>query len=78
MAYTEVYEDKDYLYLVSDYMKGGELYDALVEKKAFTEHDAAHITRQLLLAVSYLHNKGIIHRNIRPGNVMFRDKNSFD
>ena len=78
LSYSEVFEDKDYLYLVSDYMRGGELYDAIVARGNFTEHDAAHITRQLLLAVSYLHSKNIVHRNIRPGNIMMREQGKFD
>lgn len=45
LSYQEVYEDKDYLYLVCEYMKGGELYDAMVAKGNFTEHDAAHVIK---------------------------------
>ncbi len=48
LKYDEVYEDKDYLYLVSDYMRGGELYDAIIARGNYSEHDAAYITKQLL------------------------------
>jgi calcium-dependent protein kinase len=43
-----VFEDDDYVYLISEYMKGGELYDAIVAKPNFSEHDAAHLIKQLL------------------------------
>lgn len=72
MKYEEIYEDKDYVYFVMDYARGGELYDAIEAKGNFTEHDCAHIIHQLLLGINYLHDQcGTAHRNIRPGNVLF-------
>lgn len=48
LNYSEIYEDKEYLYFVSDYMQGGELYDAMVARGNFSEKDAAFIIKQLL------------------------------
>ena len=45
LAYDEVFEDKDYLYLVSEVMAGGDLYDAVMAQGSYTEHDAAHVMR---------------------------------
>jgi calcium-dependent protein kinase len=48
LNYEEIYEDKDYLYFVTDYMRGGELYDAMVSRGNYSEKDAAFIMKQLL------------------------------
>jgi calcium-dependent protein kinase len=78
LKYEEVYEDKTYLYFVSDYMKGGELYDAIVNRGNYNEHDAATVIRQLLLSVAYLHSEGMVNRNIRPGNILLQNPKSLD
>ena len=41
---------------------GGELFDALIERKHFTEADAASITAAVLSVMQHCHSKGIIHR----------------
>lgn len=73
LNYQEIYEDKDYLYLVCEYMRGGELYDAMVLRGNYNEKDAAFIIKQMLQALAYLHSKNIVHRNIRAGNILFDD-----
>ena len=78
LKYDEVYEDKDYLYFISDYMRGGELYDSIIARGYYNEHDAAYIIRQLLQAVAYLHSDGIVHRNIRPGNILLTNPKSLE
>ena len=78
LKYDEVYEDKDYLYFIADYMRGGELYDAIIARGNYNEHDSAYIVRQLLQAVAYLHADGIVHRNIRPGNILLANQKSLE
>jgi len=82
----DVYEDDDYLHIVTDLCKGGELFDKIVEKKSnaddgapcFEEGEAAGLLHQILTAVSYMHKHGIVHRDIKPENILFEttDKNS--
>lgn len=59
-------------------MRGGELYDAVMQKGNYTEKDTALIIRQLLQAVAYLHSKGVVHRNIRPGNILLTEPGSLN
>lgn len=73
LNYEEIYEDKEYLYFVSDYMRGGELYDAIIAKGNYNEKDTAMIVKQLLQGLAYLHTKGIVHRNIRAGNILLNE-----
>ena len=56
--------------LVLELCTGGGLLDRL----PFKESQASHIMRQLLSAVSYMHSKNIIHRDIDCSNIMFRSK----
>ena len=72
VKYYETYESPNYLYLVMEYCQGGELFKKLTENHSqFTELSAARIMQSLLLAVNYLHSKGIAHRDLKPENVMF-------
>mmetsp|Transcript_27553 Transcript_27553/g.58872 ORF Transcript_27553/g.58872 Transcript_27553/m.58872 type:complete len:411 (+) Transcript_27553:87-1319(+) len=76
---VDVYEDTEYVHLVTDICKGGELFDKIVEKSSncdngvpcFAENEAARIMYQILKAVSYMHKKGIAHRDIKPENILF-------
>ena len=43
-------------------MEGGDLFDALITKKKFTEEEARQVTQALLTALEYLHARGIVHR----------------
>lgn len=51
----EVYEDDINFYLITDLLKGGELFDEIVKRQKFSELDAAEIMLQVFSAVNYLH-----------------------
>lgn len=44
---------------------GGELFDRIVEKGSYTEKDAADLIRQVLEAVDYMHEQGVVHRDLK-------------
>lgn len=44
---------------------GGELFDRIVEKGSYTEKDASHLIRQVLEAVDYMHEQGVVHRDLK-------------
>ena len=46
---------------------GGELFDRIVQKGSYTEKDASHLIKQVLLALDYLHQRGIVHRDLKVG-----------
>lgn len=48
-----------------EYLRGGELFDYLSEKGPFTEDQARHAMRRLLLALQCLHSKGVVHRDLK-------------
>lgn len=62
MRIFELLEDQTSYYIVSELLSGGELYDRIVKLKRFSEQNAAQIVNQILLALNYMHSKGIMHR----------------
>mmetsp|Transcript_22100 Transcript_22100/g.37902 ORF Transcript_22100/g.37902 Transcript_22100/m.37902 type:complete len:398 (-) Transcript_22100:164-1357(-) len=78
----DVFEDDEYVHIITDLCEGGELFDKIVEKTAnahgdnvsapcFPEEEAAKILHQILSAVKYMHQCGIVHRDIKPENILF-------
>lgn len=53
-----------------EYCKGGSLIDLIKKNKHFSEQSLAHIMRQLLSALAYLHAKNIVHRDIKLDNLV--------
>ena len=52
----EVFEDIKNIYLVTEFCEGGELFDEIMNRKSFTEKDAAMIIKQVLSAIAYCHS----------------------
>lgn len=72
----EVYASSDEMYIVQELCSGGELFDRLEEQPDFhyTEAHCAKLVKQMATAVRYLHNKGIVHRDLKL-EASFRCKN---
>jgi calcium-dependent protein kinase len=74
----EVYEDKVYLYLVMEELKGGELFDRILERAQnnnyYSEKEVAKLFKQILSGIAYCHSIGVVHRDIKPENIVFSDK----
>lgn len=70
MKLYEVYSDEKRYYIVTEYCKGGELFDEIVKKGTFSEKEAANIIKQILQAVAYFHDLNIVHRDLKPENVL--------
>jgi hypothetical protein len=64
-ALHECYQDDRYYYLVLDLLSGGEMFDALVERGAYSELDASRIFRDVTSAVHFLHGIGLVHGDIK-------------
>lgn len=68
----EVYEDSSYIYLVQEYLEGGDLSFLLRQKKKLHEEEAKMIMTDLVNGLEYLHRKLIIHRDIKPQNLILK------
>jgi calcium-dependent protein kinase len=75
----EYFQDDDRLYLVTEYVPHGELLQEMNKKKGtkeihFNEEEAALIIKQVLIVINYLHNTNIVHRDIKPDNILIESK----
>ncbi|GAN10721.1 calcium/calmodulin-dependent protein kinase I [Mucor ambiguus] len=67
-----LYESIDAVYIVTDLASGGELFQQLLKKGSYTEKDASNLTRQMLEGLQYLHERDIVHRDMKPENLLFQ------
>merc|ERR1711879_299457 len=69
----EIMEDDETLYIITELVTGGELFDKIVELGAYTESDAAELVIKMVSAIDYLHKKNIVHRDLKPENLLLKD-----
>ncbi|MDY7077913.1 MAG: protein kinase [Chloroflexota bacterium] len=69
---TDFFEESGNAYLVMDFVEGDSLADRIIQQGQLPETDVLTWAGQLLDALSYCHNQGIIHRDIKPQNVVIR------
>lgn len=67
----EIFDEGNVLYLVMELMNGGELFDRIVEKEAYSEKEAADTIRPIVDSIRYCHENGIIHRDLKPENLLY-------
>eukprot|EP00986_Skeletonema_menzelii_P004273 scaffold1452_cov96-Skeletonema_menzelii.AAC.8 len=75
---VDFHEDQDHVYIITERYTGGELFDFIGQHSSrrgsygcLTEGYAASIIKCLLEAVAYLHSLGIVHRDVKPENILF-------
>mmetsp|Transcript_86049 Transcript_86049/g.200077 ORF Transcript_86049/g.200077 Transcript_86049/m.200077 type:complete len:322 (+) Transcript_86049:42-1007(+) len=67
-----IYETGSHLFLLMECCSGGELYARLQQRGAFPDADAIEATQQMLKAVSYLHGRRIVHRDLKLENFLYQ------
>jgi hypothetical protein len=61
---------KDTFYIVMELVDGGALHDRLVQQRRFEPGEATRVIRSAAEGLGHAHRRGIIHRDIKPGNIM--------
>ena len=68
----DVVEESDATYLVTELIRGGELFDRIVNKSRYTEREARGLVTILLETLKHLHANGVVHRDLKPENLLMR------
>src|ERR1700680_602157 len=65
-------EQSPWYYLVMPYVEGGTLRDYLVKRKLLSLEEAASFVDQIASALQYAHDHGMVHRDVKPSNILLR------
>jgi serine/threonine kinase 38 len=64
------FQDEKFLYLVMEYLAGGDLMTLLMKKDILPENDARFYMAELVLSVDSVHKLNFIHRDLKPDNIL--------
>ncbi|KAK4382189.1 Serine/threonine-protein kinase tricorner [Sesamum angolense] len=68
------FQDEEYLYLIMEYLPGGDMMTLLMRKDTLTEDEARFYVGETVLAIESIHKHNYIHRDIKPDNLLL-DRN---
>ena len=78
----ELLEDSDNYFIVTEVLEGGELFDKLISRLqksyTFSEKEVSIIIKQVLLAINYMHQQNIMHRDLKPQNLLLENEGSLE
>ncbi|KAD3068876.1 hypothetical protein R6Q59_017130 [Mikania micrantha] len=66
----EVMASKTKIYIVLEFVTGGELFDKVASRGRLKEDEARKYFQQLINAVDYCHSRGVFHRDLKPENLL--------
>ncbi|KAH9947545.1 Pkinase-domain-containing protein [Amylocystis lapponica] len=75
MRIYDVYEGEKELYLILEYVEGGELFDFLVNRGKLPPLEALAYFKQIVYGLNYAHTFSIIHRDLKPENILIHSLN---
>lgn len=65
------FENSEFIFIVMEYLAGGDLGNFSKKKKySFTEEEVAIVIYQITVGIDYLHQYGVVHRDLKPDNIM--------
>ncbi|KAK1307731.1 Serine/threonine-protein kinase AtPK1/AtPK6 [Acorus calamus] len=68
------FQDEEFLYLIMEYLPGGDMMTLLMRKDTLTEDEARFYVAETVLAIASIHKHNYIHRDIKPDNLLL-DRN---
>ncbi|KTG34384.1 hypothetical protein cypCar_00010652, partial [Cyprinus carpio] len=73
-ATLKAFQTEGKLYLILDFLRGGDLFTRLSKEVMFTEEDVKFYLAELALALDHLHSLGIIYRDLKPENILLDEE----
>ncbi|CAM9259038.1 unnamed protein product [Phaeothamnion confervicola] len=70
VKFEDVIETANMIYVVMELVTGGELFDHLLENGSMSEPQAAHLMHGVMSAVVYMHDRGVVHRDLKAENLL--------
>ena len=70
MRLHEVIKTPYFYYLILEYCPHGSLHEYIKQKKKLSEANAVEIMEQILAGFKYLMQEGVIHRDMKPANIL--------
>ncbi|KAJ3450121.1 non-specific serine/threonine protein kinase [Anaeramoeba flamelloides] len=64
------FQDENYLYLIMDYIAGGDMMTHLIKREILSEEETKFYIAETIVAVSTVHQMGFIHRDLKPDNLL--------
>ncbi|PWA92641.1 Protein kinase, ATP binding site-containing protein [Artemisia annua] len=71
-----VYEDAQHFHLVMELCSGGRLLDQMRKDGVFSEQKTANLIKELMLVLKFCHEMGVIHRDVKPENILLSSSGS--
>ncbi|CAB9518958.1 MAP kinase-activated protein kinase 2 (Fragment) [Seminavis robusta] len=72
----DVFEEKEFYYLITEKMLGGELFDRIVQKSYYNEKEARDTCKILFQAMAYCHKHQVAHRDLKPENLLLTSQDN--
>lgn len=70
----DVFESSTFIFLVFELCRNGELFDHLTNVVTLSEKKTRYIMKQVFEALRHVHRKGIVHRDVKPENILLDDQ----
>ena len=72
----EVIDTPTDIFVIMEYVSGGELFDYIVMKGRLAENEARRFFQQILTGIEYCHHHMVVHRDLKPENLLLSAENS--
>lgn len=74
MEFIDAFEDKENIYILLEYCRNYTLKDLSKRRKRLTEFEARVYIGQIVKAMIYIHQQGVIHRDLKLGNILINEQ----